>query len=404
MSFDVPGESEDPIWQEGQPSPGCPAGWSGAQKLRLCFVGDAASVHTVRWIRFFSERGHVIAIASARQPESGFHVDAYCRLSNAAPLPGTRILRNVLELRRFLRSFNPHLLHAHYINESGWLGAFSGFHPFVLTAWGSDVYVAPRRSFLARILNPWAVRRADYVTADSQDQVEILRQMGSPTRATAMVGWGADVRNFSGRSGRAWRAAHGIQDEQTVILSPRKWIENSNILVILDAFASVRRRCPNAVLILKDLPGSSQGLRDKILSKVQLLGISDTTLVVGEIPEGELPELYAASDITVSVCSSDGTPVSVLEAMASRSAVIAGDLPSLREWVRDGETGVLVPLGNAEMLGKQLVRLVESRALRERLTEAAQEMVKTRADRHHTLRGMELVYHRLAASRIAGPG
>ncbi len=391
------------MWEEGQPSQGGAVGRQGAEKLRLCFVADAASVHTVRWIRFFSERGHEIALASARPPESGVHVDAYCRLSNAAPLPGTRILRNVLKLRRLLRSFNPHLLHAHYINESGWLGALSGFHPFVLTAWGSDVYVAPRHSLLARILNPWAVRRADYVTADSQDQVEILRKMGAPARATAMVGWGADVRGFSGRSGRAWRAAHGIQDGQIVILSPRRWIENSNILVILDAFAFVRRRCPNAVLILKDLPGSSGGLRERILSQVQLLGISDTTLMVGEIPESELPELYAASDITVSVCSSDGTPVSVLEAMAGRSAVVAGDVPSLREWVLDGETGVLVPVGNAEMLGQQLLRLVESRALRQRLTEAAHEMVKTRADRFHSLEGMELVYHRLAANGMAGP-
>lgn len=404
MRLDVSREPRDPIWQKVEPSPGCVAGRQSPQKLRLCFVADVASVHTVRWIRFFSERGHKIAVASARPPESGVRVDAYCRLSNAAPLPGTRVLRNVLELRRFLRSFNPHLLHAHYINESGWLGALSGFHPFVLTAWGSDVYVAPRHSLLARILSPWAVRRADYVTADSQDQVEILRQMGAPERATAMVGWGADVQSFSGRSGRAWRAAHGIQDEQAVILSPRRWIENSNILVILDAFAFVRRRCPNAVLILKDLPGSSVGLRERILSQVQFLGLSDTTLMVGEIPESELPELYAASDITVSVCSSDGTPVSVLEAMASRSAVIAGDLPSLREWVQDGETGVLVPVGNAEMLGKQLLRLVESRALRQRLTESAHKMVTTRGDRSHNLKGMELIYHRLAANRIAQPG
>jgi glycosyltransferase involved in cell wall biosynthesis len=248
------------------------------------------------------------------------------------------------------------------------------------------------------------VRRADYVTADSQDQVKILRRMGAPMRATAVVGWGVNVRNCSDESRRTWRAAHGIRDEQTVILSPRRWIENSNISIILDAFAFVRRRCPNAMLILKDLPGSSLGLRERILSQIQLLGISDTTLIVGEIPEDELAELYAASDITVSVCSSDGTPVSVLEAMAGRSAVIAGDLPSLREWVRDGETGVLVPVGNAEMLGKQLLRLVESRALRQRLTEAAHEMVKTRADRFHSLKGMELVYHRLAGNRIAGPG
>ncbi len=81
------------------------------------------------------------------------------------------------------------------------------------------------------------------------------------------------------------------------------------------------------------------------------------------------------------------------------AAVVAGDLPSLREWVRDGETGVLVPVGDPEILGEQLLRLVKSRALREGLAGAAYEMVKSRADRGRSLGGMELIYHRLAANK-----
>jgi len=395
MTLSVSGESGYPMWQRLRPSAGCVAGRQCAQKLRLFFVADAASVHTVRWMRFFSERGHEVAVASARPPASDVHVDAYCQLSTVAQLPATRILHNVLELRRFLRSFRPQVLHAHYINESGWLGALSGFRPFVLTAWGSDVYVAPRRSLLARVMSPWAVRRADYVTADSQDQIEMLRRMGAAPRASSVVGWGVDIREFSGRSGKGWRAAHGIRNDQTVILSPRRWVENSNIPVILDAFAFVRRWCSDAVLVLKDLPGSSADLRQQILSRVQRLGIAGATVRVDEIPEGERPEMYAASDITVSVCSSDGTPASVLEAMAGRSAVVAGDLPSLREWVRDGETGLLVPVGDREMLGEQLLRLVRSRALREGLADAAYEMVESRADRGRNLTRMERIYHSL---------
>jgi glycosyltransferase involved in cell wall biosynthesis len=232
-------------------------------------------------------------------------------------------------------------------------------------------------------VSPWAVRRADYVTADSRDQIEVLRRMGAAPHTTGVIGWGVDFREFSGRNGRAWREAHGIRDDRVVILSPRRWVENSNIPIILDAFAFVRRRHKEAVLILKNQPGSPVDLSRRILSKVQELGITDATVMVDEISEAERPEMYAASDIAVSACSSDGTPVSVLEAMAARSVVVAGDLPSLREWVRDGETGVLVPVGDPEALGG--------------LADAAYEMVRRRADRERTLGEMERIYQRLAA-------
>ena len=126
--------------------------------------------------------------------------------------------------------------------------------------------------------------------------------------------------------------------------------------------------------------------------------------MIGEIPEGELPELYSAADITVSVCSSDGTPVSVLEAMASGSAVVAGDLPSLREWIRDGETGLLVPVGNVEALAARLLRLVGDVSLRRKLGELAREVVEERADRTKELAEMEQVYLQLVHMKIGASG
>lgn len=372
-----------------------------ASKLRLCFVADPGSIHTVRWIRFFAERGHCVALASFQSPGSDLRINIHCPLSPRGPLRGTRILRNIFELRRFVHSFKPHVLHAHYINEAGWIGALSGFRPFVVTAWGSDVYVAPRVSAATRVLTEFAVRRADYVTADSYDQIEILRQMGASRHATEVVGWGVDFSEFSGSSGKNWRAKHSIEDNQIVILSPRQWVANSNIPMILDAFARVHRQRGDTVLILKSRSNVAAHLREQVEAQSRRLGITGATLIVGDIPEMELPELYAASDITVSVCSSDGTPVSVLEAMASYSAVIAGDLPSLREWIREGETGVLVPVNDSLALAVQLVRLAEDLALRRRLAEAAYQLVKKRADRRVYLERMERTYLGLAGTKAS---
>jgi len=364
-------------------------------RLRLCFVGDAQSIHTVRWLRFFHERGHSVAVVSAASLGDDFVAATSYRLSNDAPIPGTRILRNVFELRRYVTNFDPDVLHAHYINEAGWLAALSGFHPFVLTAWGSDVYIAPRESLLAKVMTPYAVRRADFVTADSYDQIAVLRQMGARQEATAVVCWGVDLSDFAGCSRENWRRRHGVGQDREVILSPRRWVTNSNIPVILDAFALVRRYRPKAFLVLAGAPSEDALIRRDIEARARALGIWGATLVA-HVEVAELPELYAAADITVSVCSSDGTPVSVLEAMAARSAVIAGDLPSLREWVTDGQTGLLVPVSNSAALATQIVQLLGDVHLRCRMTAAAYQLVRTRGNRQLQLEEVERNYFRLA--------
>jgi len=371
--------------------------------MRLCFVADPRSVHTVRWIRYF-QRNHEVAIVSAYPPGDDFQVDASYYLSLTARLPGTRVLLNVLELREVLRKFRPDVLHAHYINEAGWLAAFSGFHPFVLTAWGSDVYIAPRISRLARVLNSWAVRRADCVTADSSDQVRALQEMGAARNSTKVVGWGVNLDEFSGRGGRAWREKYGIGEERIVILSPRQWVSNSNIPLILRAFARVNARHPETFLILKARASTPDVVRAQMEFHIRELGISKATQIVNEMAEAELPQLYAAADITVSVGSSDGTPVSILEAMASGSAVVAGDLPSIREWVRHGETGLVVPVGDSEALASELLRLVDGRNLRSELTVRAHRLVADHGSRTRNFERMERIYLRLldrcAASQV----
>jgi glycosyltransferase involved in cell wall biosynthesis len=367
--------------------------------LRLCFIADSRSLHTARWLRFFSERGHSVALVSSHPPQYGLQVDSYYALSTRSRAPATRIVKNVLEVRKAIRDFKPDALHAHYINESGWLGALSGFHPFVLTAWGSDIYQAPFQSRLASVLSPWAVRRADYVTADSHDQVERLRAMGAGIDSSVMVTWGVDLAKFTGRTGSVWREKHGIDGRRFVVLSPREWIPNSNIEMIVRAFTLARQGRPAMLLALKVFRrGTSAETQAKMAALIQSLGISDSTLVIDEEPEEILPEMYAAADVTVSVCSSDGTPVSVLEAMASESAPIVSRLPSLGDWIEEGRSGFLAPPEDCELLARRMGQLADDAALRRSIGQSARMVIEAKGDREVNLGRVEHEYRGLALS------
>jgi glycosyltransferase involved in cell wall biosynthesis len=138
-------------------------------------------------------------------------------------------------------------------------------------------------------------------------------------------------------------------------------------------------------------------MQEIIAAQIESHGIADSTLTIDEEPEGILPEMFAAADITVSVCSSDGTPVSMLEAMASGSAVIVSDLPSLAEWVEDGVSGFLIGTSDAEQLAACLMRLSDDPSLRRKLGDQARKSIRLRADRTANFERVDAAYRRLAA-------
>ena len=242
------------------------------------------------------------------------------------------------------------------------------------------------------------------MTADSADQVRQLVAMGAREDAARVVGWGVDLERFGSADGTVWRTRLGVDTDRPIILSPRQWIPNSNIHLIIEAFAKLLRVCPTPILVLKRTANTPPALEMELEARLASLSALEATRIVGEVPEEQLPGLYAASDITVSVCSSDGTPVSMLEAMASRSALVAGDLPSLREWIRHGDNGILVPVGDVEALAVELRRLVEGCELRKALGHEGRRTVEERADRRRHLESMEQVYRGLVHSRVVGRG
>jgi glycosyltransferase involved in cell wall biosynthesis len=85
----------------------------------------------------------------------------------------------------------------------------------------------------------------------------------------------------------------------------------------------------------------------------------------------DVPQLLAASSVFVLSSRSEGLPISVLEAMAAGLPVVASDVGGLREQVVDGETGLLVPAGDAAALADALARLIDDPSLRRTMGDAS---------------------------------
>lgn len=129
--------------------------------MKICFIGEGRSVDTQRWVEWFARKHQVNLISTAGLANQASYATA--SLPHSC-VQGTRL---VTWVREILRGYKPDLVHSHYINEAGWLGAASGWRPLVITAWGSDLYRAPTESLNGTAPESVVARHADYVTCDS---------------------------------------------------------------------------------------------------------------------------------------------------------------------------------------------------------------------------------------------
>jgi glycosyltransferase involved in cell wall biosynthesis len=315
--------------------------------VRILFFADAASVHTRRWVAGAIERG-AEAIVITRQPAEvpgAREVIAISpggdKLTWFSALPQVRRIAAEVDAR-----FRPTLVHGHYVTSYGLWAAACGLKvPKVLTAWGSDILVTPRESWLMRVVVRWSLRHADLITADSLDMVEEIATY-HPAAPCHQIFWGADTDRF----------VPGDPAQATDIVSLRSWEPNYNIDVVVEAFARFVQARPGAATRLRLLGGGS--LAETLKARVQALGLGERVLFQGRVGDAEMVDAIQRSRVSVSVPTSDATSVSVLESMACGLPVIATDLPANRQWI-DSRGGALVPVGEVEALTQALLHVFD---------------------------------------------
>ncbi|MGW8249495.1 MAG: glycosyltransferase family 4 protein, partial [Anaerolineales bacterium] len=141
--------------------------------------------------------------------------------------------------------------------------------------------------------------------------------------------------------------------------------------------------------------GSQAELLRQILQRG---GVLERVHFPGQISQAELPRYYRSSDLYVSASHSDGTSISLLEAMACGRPMIVSDIPGNREWVEPGSNGWLFPDGDPDALAEALLNAVERRAELPDMGDAARRVAEERADWKANFQHLLRAYDRVLAT------
>jgi len=149
-----------------------------------------------------------------------------------------------------------------------------------------------------------------------------------------------------------------VKKSETPIITYVGRIKNyKNIDKIIDAISIVKEDIPKVKLII----GGKGDYQDNLKQHVNKLGLQNHVEFTGFLTEEEKAELLGKSWLFVTMAEKEGWGITVIEANAMKTPAIGSDVPGLRDSIRNGETGHLVPLGDSKILAEKINFLINNK-------------------------------------------
>lgn len=300
-----------------------------------------------------------------------------------------------LRLRRLLERVRPDLVHALRIPFEGMLAyAARPQVPLVVSIWGNDLTLHAHGSASMRSLTLKTLRRANGLLADAARDLRLGRQWEFPANRPALVlpgNGGIDLAEISRLRSQQENPAWDLPADAPWVVNPRGFRPGSvRNDIFFQAIPLVLERNPAAHFVCPAMAGQVEALgwvrRYKLQDKVSLLPY---------LPQPQLWSLLMHAAASVSLSSHDGTPNSLLEAMACGCLPVAGDLESLREWITPGVNGLLVEPDKAQSLADALLLALENPQLGRQAAEINLNLIRERAEIGLVRAQLQVFYQRV---------
>lgn len=253
--------------------------------------------------------------------------------------------------------------------------------PVVLSFHGSDLYKRAEQvgNFAERL--PDALRKATAIHSVSSHMTEELVTLGAPRDRISTFQYGIDPESFQ---------PHPVRDPHTIV-SVRALRPLYRVHLLVEAMPQVLTAYPQAVLEIYDEGSELQRLLDLAKS----LNLESSVKFLGRQPLDAIADAVGRAAVWASMAESDGTPLSLLEAMSAGAYPVVADIPTLHEWI-EPPRGTFVAPEPAEVAAGLIAGL--TRAASGEHIGANRALVETRASRPTNLARFEHILEDAARS------
>lgn len=273
-----------------------------------------------------------------------------------------RDIATLWKLYRLLRQLKPDVVATHTA-KAGFVGRVAAWlagAPVIVHTYHGHVfhgYFSPAKTRLFLLLERFAARLSDAIIALTPGQRDDLVNVYhiAPASKFIVMGYGLDLSAFAAaqRHSGTFRRAWGVAGDAPLITIVGRLAPVKNHALFLQAAVKLREVLPAARFAIV---GDGE-LRTELEAQVDALGLRDAVFFTGW--QKDVTPVYADSDVLVISSVNEGTPFTVIEAMAAGCPVVSTAVGGVPDFLNYGELGKLVPSGDADALAGALVETVQ---------------------------------------------
>ncbi|MDE9435958.1 glycosyltransferase [Xenorhabdus bovienii] len=340
--------------------------------MKIVLLSAASSIHTIRWANGLSLAGHQVHVVSQHPVTDIFISDV-----NLHILPYRGVLgyfTMVLTVKKLLQEIKPDIVNAHYASGYGTTARLIGYHPWILSVWGSDVYDFPYKSLLHKYLVKTNIMKADLVASTSHCMAQQTRLIAPHVGDITITPFGVDTENYLSIA-----PVSGTNNKPIVIGTIKTMAYKYGIDTLIKAFAllynDLEKKHPAiANQITLRLVGDGPQLQELKQLAVNL-NIHDRIHFIGAVPHHNVPNELSHLDIYIALSRLESFGVAIIEAGAAGRPVIVSDAGGLPEVTLNGITGIVVPKESPQDAANALKKLILEPDLRQKMGDAGKTHV-----------------------------
>ncbi len=385
--------------------------------MDIAFFANADNIHTKRWARFLTSRGHKLTILCdppVQNPPEGIRLihPSMCFITQVLafrlfPKPYGNNFYKRFPYRREVARIKPDIVHAFEALGYGYALARCGAYPKVLTPWGNDILYDPKKSRIARFLVTRAVRSADIITTNFLELVEHLkRDFAIPQEKIRPFSWGVDLDTFHPgyeREVENLRRQLGFPPDARIIISNRAMKAYWGIETIARALPKVFREIPSACAVFLRGAGDAE-FEAHIKAILEKAGVKNRVRFITKfLSEREMAAYLNLGDAFISAPKTDLLSISLLEGMACGCAPILADLDAYKKRVQDGINGLCFRPDDGDDLAKKIITFFRHPEWKQCFAKFNIEQIRQKDDWEKNALQLEDIYKELIAQKKRSP-
>lgn len=294
-------------------------------------------------------------------------------------------------LSRLLRDLRPRIVHAHDPHGVAMAALALSYqtlspHPILVASRRVDFHLK------TNALSRWKYRQVGTFICASDAIRQMLLEQGIPSSAAVTVHEGVDLAHVDAAPPASVHEAFWLPHGAPVIINVGALVAHKGQRHLIDAAAQVVRDVPDTRFVIL---GEGE-LHHALAKQIAERGLEKHVLLAGF--RQDVLSLIKGCDIFTMPSVTEGLGTSLLDAMACEKPIVASRVGGIPEVVVDGETGLLAPPKDADLLAEAFVRLLQDRELAARMAAAGLARVRTRFTVERMVEETLSVYARLAGS------